>query len=86
MFLYYRGDRLLKKILHRIRKTKYPNRFVKFYQLNKKRINKDRRSLYDKKQDKGTCVRCKKKALKNIVFCRYHQQKQKEYNKKARSK
>ena len=64
----------------------YANRFQKFYHLNKKRLNKERRSYYKTKSKKGTCVRCKRKAVKDIVFCDYHQQKQKEYNAKARKK
>jgi|APSaa5957512622_1039677.scaffolds.fasta_scaffold136926_1 hypothetical protein len=64
----------------------YANRFQKFYHLNKKRLNKERRSGYKTKAKKGNCVRCKRKAKKDIVFCDYHQQKQKEYNAKARKK
>jgi hypothetical protein len=68
------------------KEKKYPNRFLKFYHQNKKRLNKERRGSYTGRKSSGTCVRCKKPALRGIVFCEYHQQKQKEYNKKARSK
>ncbi|MAG73829.1 hypothetical protein CL620_05915 [archaeon] len=68
------------------RKKEYKNRFLKFYHLNKKRLNKERRSTYTAKMKLGVCVRCKRKALKNIVFCSYHRAKQKEYNKKARAR
>ena len=67
-------------------KSKYPNRFVKFYHLNKNRLNKERRSTYSTKKKKGLCVRCNSKAVKGVVFCKYHRQKQKRYNKIARSK
>ncbi len=66
--------------------SKYPNRFVKFYHLNKKRLNNERRSSYITKKKKGICVRCNDKSVKGIVFCKYHRQKQKGYNKIARSK
>jgi len=65
---------------------KYSNRFLKFYYLNKKRLNKERRSLYHKKKKKGTCIRCKRKAVPGIIFCDYHRSKIKGYNKKARGK
>ncbi len=65
---------------------KYPNRFLKFYHNNKKRLNKERRGSYSERKKAGICVRCSKEALKGIVFCDYHQNKQKSYNKKARSK
>ncbi len=65
-------------------KKKYPNRFLKFYHENKKRLLKQRKSTYHLKQKKGICVRCNDLAVKGIVFCKYHQQKQKLYNKKAR--
>lgn len=67
-------------------KTKFENRFQKFYHLNKTRLNKERRGSYKTKAKKGTCVRCKRKAKPGIVFCDYHQKKQKEYNAKARKK
>ncbi len=65
---------------------KFKNRFHKFYHLNKKRLNKERRSSYSKRANKGICVRCSKKVVRGIVFCTYHKAKQKEYNAKARAK
>ncbi|PIN73923.1 hypothetical protein COV20_02300 [Candidatus Woesearchaeota archaeon CG10_big_fil_rev_8_21_14_0_10_45_16] len=76
---------MIRKLLNRLRKHKYPNRFLKFYHLNKKRLNNERRSLYDEKRKKGICVRCNDKAVSGIVFCSYHQKKQKKYNRIARS-
>jgi len=67
-------------------KTKFENRFQKFYHLNKTRLNKERRGSYKTKAKKGKCVRCKLKAKPGIVFCDYHQKKQKDYNAKARKK
>ncbi len=67
-------------------KDEYENRFQKFYHLNKKRLNKERRSSYKSRSKNGVCVRCSKKVVKGIVFCKYHQAKQKEYNAKARKK
>lgn len=64
----------------------YPNRFLKFYHTNKKRLNNERRSSYTERKQQGLCVRCHKKALPNIVFCEFHKHKQKGYNKKARAK
>jgi len=64
----------------------YPNRFVKFYQLHKKKLNSGRRSSYSKRKKAGICVRCQQKALRRIVFCQYHKLKQKGYNQKARRK
>lgn len=66
--------------------SEYSNRFVKFYHLNKERLNTERRGSYTERHKAGVCVRCKNKALPGIVFCEYHQNKQKEYNKKARIK
>lgn len=65
-----------------IPKTEFKNRFQKFYQLNKERLNEERRNKYQEKKDTGVCTRCKRKALKGINFCRYHKDKQKEYNMK----
>lgn len=65
--------------------TNYPNRFLKFYYLNKKRLIRERRYLYKKKKKSGLCVRCSQKVFPGIIFCGYHQEKQKEYNRKARS-
>jgi len=83
--------KMLRKILKKIKrkdkeKKEYPNRFLKFYHLNKKRLNKYRRGSYKKKKRLGLCVRCSNKIVPGIVFCSYHQRKQKEYNKKARQK
>ena len=64
----------------------YDNRFQKFYHLNKKRLNLGRRSSYSGKKKSGICVRCKRRVVPGIVFCEYHRKKQKEYNRKARSK
>ncbi len=75
-----------KKKTSKKNKDRYKNRFQKFYHLNKKRLNKERRGSYKIKSDKGVCVRCKKKSLKNIVFCSYHKARQKEYNVIARKK
>ena len=66
-------------------KKQYPNRFLKFYHENKGRVNKTRRSIYTEHRKAGLCVRCSKKVVAGIVFCSYHQQKQNQYNKKARS-
>jgi aromatic ring hydroxylase len=62
----------------------YPNRFVKFYHLNKDKLVQERKSTYAEHKKSGLCVRCRRKALPGIVFCEYHQGKQKEYNQKAR--
>lgn len=64
----------------------YPNRFVKFYHQNQERLNNERRGSYTSRKKGGICVRCRRKALPGIVFCDYHQAKQKEYNLKAREK
>ena len=64
----------------------YPNRFLKFYYLNKQRLNTERRSSYNERKSKGICVRCSLPAVEGIVFCADHQEKQKTYNKTARSK
>lgn len=78
---------MFKRIIQMIRgeKKEYHNRFLKFYHLNKKKLNKERRTSYAERKKNGICTRCKKKALSGIVFCKYHQQRQKEYNLKARS-
>lgn len=73
-----------KKLKFSKSKQTYPNRFVKFYQLNQKRLSKERRSTYQQKKKQGICARCSKEAVAGIVFCDYHRQKQQGYNKKAR--
>ena len=82
---------MLRKLFHTLKakvtgkqEQKYKNRFLKFYHENASRLKKERKSVYRKRQKLGTCVRCKKPAVKGIVFCSYHQQKQREYNFKAR--
>jgi len=76
------------RIIKRFKKEEksYPNRFVKFYQLHKRKINSVRRSSYSRRKKAGICVRCQEKALRGIVFCRYHKLKQRGYNQKARKK
>ncbi len=74
-----------KAIKSKSSKKAYPNRFLKFYHENKGRVNKTRRSIYTEHRKAGLCVRCRKKAISGIVFCAYHQQKQNQYNKNARS-
>ncbi len=66
--------------------SKYPNRFLKFYYQNQERLNTERRGSYSERKKSGVCVRCKRNSLPGIVFCEYHQGKQKEYNLKARKK
>lgn len=84
---------MLRKLFHKIKSTitrtsrpEYKNRFLKFYHENASRLKKERKSTYHQKQKSGFCVRCSNKAIHGIVFCTYHQQKQKEYNEKARAK
>lgn len=82
---------VLKKLINRITRRKtsnqvYSNRFLKFYHLNKSRLNKKRRSSYLKKKKVGICVRCNRKAIEGIVFCSYHQKKQIIYNHNSRLK
>ena len=78
---------MLKRLLSKLKRKKkeYPNRFLKHYHENKKKLLKERKSLYNQKKEAGICVRCNKKALKDIIFCSYHKNMQKGYNKKARS-
>ena len=78
-----------KELLEKITGTpepevKYPNRFLKFYHGNKKRLLKERQKSYYDKRKEGICVRCQRPVVPSIIFCTYHQQKQVEYNKKAR--
>ncbi len=67
-----------------VAKKEYPNRFLKFYYLNQKKLNKERRKSYSRRKGKGICVRCKQKSLPGIVFCEFHQQKQQTYNYQSR--
>jgi len=62
----------------------YPNRFMKFYHLNKERIISERHQTYAQKKKEGICVRCNRPVVFGIIFCEYHQLKQKGYNVKAR--
>jgi len=78
--------RVLKKLHKKKVKKEYPNRFLAFYYRHKKRLNKERRSTYTKRKKKGVCVRCTNNVVPGIIFCSYHQKKQKQYNKNARKK
>ena len=83
------GELMFKKILQKLRlkkEEKYPNRFLKFYHLNKKKLIQERKGNYYSKKQSGICVRCHRPALSEIIFCVYHQEKQKGYNMKARNK
>ncbi len=78
-----------KELLEKLKGTpepevEYPNRFLKFYHGNKKRLLKERNKSYYDKRKEGICVRCQRSVVPSIIFCSYHQQKQVEYNKKAR--
>lgn len=80
---------MFKKILQKLRLRKeenYDNRFLKFYHLNKKRLIAERKESYYKKRESGICVRCHQPVQPGIIFCTYHQEKQKGYNQKARDK
>jgi hypothetical protein len=79
---------VIRRLLNKFRKDQkqYDNRFVKFYHLNKKRLDRERKKLYHWKLKQGICVRCNKKADKGKIFCSYHRNLQKSYNKKARKK
>lgn len=63
----------------------YSNRFLKFYHLNRQRLLKERYAAYYSRRKSEICVRCKNPVVSGIIFCEYHQMKQKEYNQKARS-
>ena len=65
-------------------KEEYTNRFLKFYHRNQKRLLKERKKSYYDRRKEGICVRCSEKVVSGIIFCPYHQQKQVEYNQKAR--
>ncbi|MBI2668752.1 hypothetical protein HYX14_02835 [Candidatus Woesearchaeota archaeon] len=78
---------MFKKLFAKLRgKKEYPNRFLKFYHLHHDRLIEERRGSYAERKKTGICVRCKKPSLSGIVFCEYHQSRQKEYNAKARGK
>ncbi|MBI4152599.1 hypothetical protein HY495_02715 [Candidatus Woesearchaeota archaeon] len=65
-------------------KEEAANRFLKFYHRNQKRLLKERKKSYYNKRKEGICVRCSEKVVPGIIFCLHHQQKQVEYNQKAR--
>jgi coenzyme F420-reducing hydrogenase beta subunit len=75
---------MLKKLFRRKKKI-YPNRFLKHYYSNQKKVLKERKSKYDNKRKKGICVRCDRQAIKGIVLCEYHKKQRDKYNKKARN-
>ena len=61
-----------------------PNRFLRFYYANRRELLAERKEAYYKKAKKGICVRCNKKAVSGIKYCKMHQEKQREYNRRAR--
>lgn len=61
---------------------KFKDRFQKFYYLHRPDLNKFRRSTYTAKKKKGICVKCKKKALSSSIFCAYHLNKSRVYNRR----
>lgn len=60
----------------------FKDRFQKFYYQHRKRLNDERRKVYNAKKRKGICVRCNKKAIKGSVFCKEHREKSRQYNRK----
>jgi hypothetical protein len=83
---------MLKEIINKIKEKvsknepEHKDRFLKFYYKNQKRLNKERKGTYWEKRKNGICVRCNKPAVKGRIFCQYHLELQKNYNKKARDK
>jgi len=76
---------MLRKLLEKLRiKKKAPNRFLRFYYHNKRRLLHERKGVYYHKKKDGICVRCNQPIVKGIIFCSYHQEKQKSYNAKSR--
>ena len=78
---------MLRKLLSKIgvkkpTERRFKNRFQKFYYLHREGLNKERKALYFEKQKKGICVKCKKKAVKNSIFCKYHLEQSREYNRR----
>jgi hypothetical protein len=61
---------------------KFKDRFQKFYYLHRPDLNKFRRSSYSDKKKKGICVKCKKKSLSSSIFCAYHLNKSRIYNRR----
>ena len=77
--------KMLRKLLEKLRiKKRAPNRFLRFYYHNKRRLLRERKGEYYNKKKEGICVRCSKPIVKGIIFCLYHQEKQKGYNTKSR--
>ncbi len=79
-------EKVLPKAQEPAASLSYANRFLKFYYLNKERLSTERRSSYAERKSKGICVRCSRPVVGDIVFCAYHQEKQKVYNRSARVK
>ncbi len=52
--------------------SEFKDRFQKFYYEHRKRLNEERRTLYQERKKKGLCVRCGQKAEKGSVFCKRH--------------
>src|SRR3989338_2016586 len=77
---------LSKKQTLPLKDSEYPNRFLKFYHQISRRLNQERRTSYSERKKAGICVRCHKPVVPHLVFCEFHQQKQKGYNQKARAK
>ena len=70
----------------RMKPENAPNRFLRFYYTHRNDLLKERRDTYYEKVKAGECVRCTRRAVKGIRFCRYHRKMQEKYNKIARSK
>jgi hypothetical protein len=74
---------MIKKFFRK--RKKYKNRFLKHYHLHKEEMLKKRKLTYHQRKAAGRCIRCQQPAVKDIVYCVYHREKQREYNKKARN-
>ena len=89
--LFSKAKKTIRKHANRLRAARMkpedaPNRFLRFYYTHRKDLLKERRDTYYEKVKVGECVRCTRKAVKNIRFSRCHRKMQEEYNRIARSK
>jgi hypothetical protein len=50
----------------------YRNRYSRHYYAHRDELNAKKRLAYQERRAKGLCVRCLRKALHGIVFCRTH--------------
>ena len=67
-------------------KTKFKNRFAKFYWLHRDAFNSRRKRLYVERKHDRACVKCGNKRVGKSIFCPTHLRLSRVYNRRSRNR